>query len=218
MHTQFGELFAMKAVTFTTQLARVVLTLFILWFLPCLACNNTATSRSVMLSIFHPRLSTLTCSVHAQFGAPTQESDARLMSIDGKTEKSFVSFKAAHPEWIPTDPTGSLYLSHIADLSARRTAGRPHTPLPGHNRRGPHHRPRMGLRTRAAFIADCGCTAARRAHRREPRIWGDVDDARTVDGNGVPVWDGAGRRVERLRWPPSRFPPRSLPPPHLHWR
>jgi len=51
------------------------------------------------------------------------------MSNDGKMEKSFVSFKAAHPEWIPTDPTGSLYLSRIADLSARRTAD-DHTPRP----------------------------------------------------------------------------------------
>jgi autophagy-related protein 9 len=44
------------------------------------------------------------------------------MSNDGKMEKSFVSFKAAHPEWMPTDPTSSLYLSRIADLSARRAA------------------------------------------------------------------------------------------------
>ena len=52
------------------------------------------------------------------------------MSNDGKMEKSFVSFKAAHPEWMPADPTGSLYLSRIADLSARRAAD-DHTPRPG---------------------------------------------------------------------------------------
>ncbi len=51
------------------------------------------------------------------------------MSNDGKMEKSFVSFKAAHPEWMPADPTGSLYLSRIADLSARRAAD-DHTPRP----------------------------------------------------------------------------------------
>ena len=51
------------------------------------------------------------------------------MSNDGKMEKSFVSFKAAHPEWMPTDPTGSLYLSRIADLSARRVAD-DYTPRP----------------------------------------------------------------------------------------
>ena len=51
------------------------------------------------------------------------------MSNDGKMEKSFVSFKAAHPEWMPADPTGSLYLARIADLSARRAAD-DHTPRP----------------------------------------------------------------------------------------
>ena len=68
-----------------------------------------------------------------KFGAPTNVSDARLMSNDGKMEKSFVSFKAAHPEWTPADPTGSLYLSRIADLSARRHAD-DHTPRPSADR------------------------------------------------------------------------------------
>jgi len=80
---QFGELFAMKAVAFATELASVVLTPFIVWFslppcalvivefsreftvhdglgyvctvaLPCLTSSDTATSRSVMLSILIP--------------------------------------------------------------------------------------------------------------------------------------------------------------------
>jgi autophagy-related protein 9 len=54
------------------------------------------------------------------------------MSNDGKMEKSFVSFKAAHPEWMPADPSGSLYLSRIADLSARRAAD-DQTPRPNVN-------------------------------------------------------------------------------------
>jgi len=98
---------------------------------------------------------------HAQFGAPTKVPDVRPMSNDGKIEISFVSVKAMHPEWIPADLTGSLYLSRIADLcSAHRR--RPHAPPPGHNCRGRHHRPRMGVRTGAARVADCGCAAARR--------------------------------------------------------
>lgn len=32
-------------------------------------------------------------------------------------EKSFLNFKAAHPEWTPKDPSGSLYLSRMADLN-----------------------------------------------------------------------------------------------------
>ncbi len=54
------------------------------------------------------------------------------MSNDGKMEKSFVSFKAAHPEWMPADPSGSLYLSRIADLSARRDSD-DQTPRPNVN-------------------------------------------------------------------------------------
>ena len=54
------------------------------------------------------------------------------MSNDGKMEKSFVSFKAAHPDWMPADPSGSLYLSRIADLSARR-ASEDQTPRPNVN-------------------------------------------------------------------------------------
>jgi len=38
-------------------------------------------------------------------------------------EKSFLNFKAAHPEWTPTDPSGSLYLSRIADFSAAHPVG-----------------------------------------------------------------------------------------------
>lgn len=40
------------------------------------------------------------------------------MSKEGKMEKSFLNFKAAHPEWIPSDPSGSLYLSRMADVNA----------------------------------------------------------------------------------------------------
>lgn len=38
-------------------------------------------------------------------------------------EKSFLNFKAAHPDWTPNDPSGSLYLSRMADLSAAHPAG-----------------------------------------------------------------------------------------------
>ena len=63
------------------------------------------------------------------------------MSNDGKMEKSFVSFKAAHPEWMPADPSGSLYLSRIADLSARRAAD-DQTPRPPNNVAVPAERTR----------------------------------------------------------------------------
>ena len=54
-----------------------------------------------------------------QFGAPaTHAVDERWQSKEGKMEKSFLNFKAAHPDWTPADPSGSLYLSRIADFAA----------------------------------------------------------------------------------------------------
>jgi autophagy-related protein 9 len=44
------------------------------------------------------------------------QEDERLQSKDGKMEKSFLAFKAAHPEWTPTDPTGSLYLERLREM------------------------------------------------------------------------------------------------------
>lgn len=41
-----------------------------------------------------------------------------MISNDGKMEKSFLNFKAANPDWRPTDPSGSLYLSRMADFTA----------------------------------------------------------------------------------------------------
>ncbi|KAG8803829.1 autophagy protein atg9 [Serendipita sp. 398] len=61
-----------------------------------------------------------------KFGAPSfgeettnddrWQQDERLQSKDGKMEKSFLAFKAAHPEWTPTDPTGSLYLERLREM------------------------------------------------------------------------------------------------------
>lgn len=42
--------------------------------------------------------------------------DERLQSKDGKMEKSFLAFKAAHPEWTPMDPTGSMYLERLREM------------------------------------------------------------------------------------------------------
>jgi autophagy-related protein 9 len=47
-----------------------------------------------------------------------------MISNEGKMEKSFLNFKAANPDWNPTDASGSLYLSRMADLA--------NTPAPGY--------------------------------------------------------------------------------------
>lgn len=68
-----------------------------------------------------------------QFGAPTGGANQRMVSNDGKMEKSFLNFKATNPEWNPTDPTSSLYLSRMAELHAPGSLlrRRPHHSLTG---------------------------------------------------------------------------------------
>jgi autophagy-related protein 9 len=39
-----------------------------------------------------------------------------MPSNEGKMEKSFLHFKASHPDWQPTDPASSVFLSRLADL------------------------------------------------------------------------------------------------------
>ncbi|KAF8163403.1 hypothetical protein B0H34DRAFT_322148 [Crassisporium funariophilum] len=57
---------------------------------------------------------------NVKFGAPTRTHDKKMISNEGKMEKSFLNFKATNPDWTPTDPSGSLYLSRMADLNAHR--------------------------------------------------------------------------------------------------
>ncbi|GJE87068.1 autophagy-related protein 9 [Phanerochaete sordida] len=137
VHQEFGELFQMKIVIYAQELLSVLLTPFVLWYsLP--ECAPAIIDFFREFSIHVDGLGYV-CSFavfdfqrhgNVKFGAPTQVNDERLMSKEGKMEKSFLNFKAAHPEWIPSDPSGSLYLSRMADFSTvglgrRRLARRP---------------------------------------------------------------------------------------------
>ncbi|KAI0318827.1 autophagy protein Apg9-domain-containing protein [Amylostereum chailletii] len=127
VHAQFGELFAMKIVTFAKEIMSVVLTPFILWFsLPPCAPAIVDFFREFTV---HVDGLGYVCSFavfdferhgNVKFGAPTKAKDERLMSKNGKMEQSFLNFTAAHPEWVPSDPSGSLYLSRMADYTTRR--------------------------------------------------------------------------------------------------
>ncbi|THH01658.1 hypothetical protein EW026_g1076 [Hermanssonia centrifuga] len=124
VHEQFGELFVMKIVIYGQELLSVLLTPLVLWFtLPQCAPAIIDFFREFTV---HVDGIGYVCSFavfdfqrhgNVKFGAPTAVSDERLMSKEGKMEKSFLNFKAAHPEWMPTDPSGSLYLSRMADLT-----------------------------------------------------------------------------------------------------
>ncbi|KAK2466827.1 hypothetical protein APHAL10511_001085 [Amanita phalloides] len=129
VHQEFGELFAMKILIFAQELLSVVLTPFVLWFsLPKCAPAIIDFFREFTV---HVDGRGYVCSFaefnferhgNVKFGAPTSARDHRMVSNDGKMEKSFLTFKAANPNWNPSDPSGSLYLSRMADYSATHRA------------------------------------------------------------------------------------------------
>ncbi|KAH9930780.1 autophagy protein Apg9-domain-containing protein [Fomitopsis serialis] len=130
VHEEFGELFAMKVMIFAQELLSVILTPFVLWYsLPPCAPAIVDFFREFTVHIdglgYVCSFAVFDFQRHGniKFGAPTQVQDERLMSKEGKMEKSFLNFKAAHPEWMPADPTGSLYLSRIADFSTAHPIG-----------------------------------------------------------------------------------------------
>ncbi|KAG7448093.1 APG9-domain-containing protein [Guyanagaster necrorhizus] len=131
IHQEFGELYAMKVMIFVQEVLSVVLTPFVLWFsLPSCA--------PAIVDFFHEFTVHVdgrgyVCSFaefnferhgNVKFGAPAQNIDKRMISNEGKMEKSFLNFKAANPDWNPTDPSGSLYLSRMADFTAAHLPGR----------------------------------------------------------------------------------------------
>lgn len=139
VHQEFGELFAMKIMIYAQELLSVVLTPFVLWF----SLPDCAPAIVDFFRDFTIHVDTLgyVCSFavfdfkrhgNVKFGAPTEVNDERLMSKEGKMEKSFLNFKAAHPEWVPRDPTGSLYLSRMAAIHGQH---RPLSPTSPFNRR-----------------------------------------------------------------------------------
>ncbi|KAI6127755.1 putative transmembrane protein [Pisolithus croceorrhizus] len=129
VHQEFGALFAMKILIFLQEIVSIVTTPFVLWFsLP--PCAPAIVDFFHDFTVWVPGRGYV-CSFaefdfkrhgNVKFGAPTGIRDERMLSREGKMEKSFLNFKAANPDWNPSDPTGSLYLTRLADLSARRRA------------------------------------------------------------------------------------------------
>ncbi|KAG8833469.1 autophagy protein atg9 [Serendipita sp. 400] len=133
VHQEFSKLFTMKVMIFVQELLSVVLNPLIL----TLALPKCAPEIIDFFREFTIHVDTLgyVCSFavfdfrrhgNIKFGAPSfgeettnddrWQQDERLQSKDGKMEKSFLAFKAAHPEWTPTDPTGSLYLERLREM------------------------------------------------------------------------------------------------------
>ncbi|KAG9012557.1 autophagy protein atg9 [Tulasnella sp. 427] len=120
VQADFGRLFEMRINIFVQELLSVVLTPFVLWY--SLPLNAPAIINFFREFTVHVDGLGYVCSFavfdfkrhgNVDFGAPTEQQDERLMSNQGKMEKSFLNFKAANPEWNPTDPAGSAYLSRM---------------------------------------------------------------------------------------------------------
>ncbi|EJD05712.1 APG9-domain-containing protein [Fomitiporia mediterranea MF3/22] len=124
VHKDFGKLFDMKVMIFARELLSVIITPFVL----CFSLPNSAPAIVDFFREFTVHVDSLgyVCSFavfdfkrhgNVNFGAPTNAKDERFLSKEGKMEKSFLNFKAANPAWQPTDPSGSLYLSRMADFT-----------------------------------------------------------------------------------------------------
>ena len=100
VHQEFGELFAMKILIFAQELISVVLTPFVLWFsLP--ACAPAIIDFFREFSV-HVDGRGYVCSFaefnferhgNVKFGAPSHVQDKKMVSNEGKMEKSFLNFK-----------------------------------------------------------------------------------------------------------------------------
>ncbi|KAG9127405.1 autophagy protein atg9 [Ceratobasidium sp. 392] len=127
VHTKFGNLFAVKAAIFVQELTSVLLTPFILWYsLPPCADKIVDFFREFT---WHVDGLGYVCSSavfdlkrHGHHAGDPVEGvgpgvggggEERFAGREGKMEKSFLNFKAANPEWNPSDQTGSLYLSRV---------------------------------------------------------------------------------------------------------
>ncbi|KAJ7510163.1 putative transmembrane protein [Mycena galericulata] len=173
IHKEFGQLFAMKVLIFVEELVSVVLTPFVLWF----SLPNCAPAIIDFFREFtvHVDGRGYVCSFaefnferhgNVKFGAPTRIQDKRMISNEGKMEKSFLNFKAANPDWNPTDPSGSLYLSRMADFSVASY----HHPLP-HPHPGSILRRRPGPSTTAGAAPELA-----QSNERQPEGGGGLGE------------------------------------------
>ncbi|ORX53145.1 APG9-domain-containing protein [Hesseltinella vesiculosa] len=120
VRAQFCQLFDYKVSLFVQELASVFLTPIVLGFsLP--QCADQVVDFFREFSIHVDGVGTV-CSFaqfdfarhgNVRYGAPVKVSDDHYLSKGGKMEKSFLNFKANHPEWEPTDMTGSMYLTKM---------------------------------------------------------------------------------------------------------
>ncbi|CAG8557548.1 8765_t:CDS:10 [Paraglomus occultum] len=121
---EFGSMFELKVVLILQNILSVIFIPFILWLsLP--DCSEQIVDFFREFTV-HVDGVGYVCSFavfdfkrhgNVKYGAPTEVANEYYLSKEGKMEKSFLNFKANHPDWEPTDPTGSMYLSRLAEFN-----------------------------------------------------------------------------------------------------
>ncbi|CAE7206498.1 unnamed protein product [Rhizoctonia solani] len=135
VHTEFGLLFDMKVTIFLNELISVIVTPFILWYsLPPRAEKIIDFFRE---STWHVEGLGYVCNSAVfdlgRHGRPFEQTSneagpsnvgaSKSQEKETKMEQSLLNFKAANPEWNPSDQTGSLYLSRNAELAHPQRTG-----------------------------------------------------------------------------------------------
>ena len=136
MQKQFGQLFVNKILLYVQELLSVLTAPYIL----AISLPNSADKIIDFFREFSLHVDSIgyVCSFavfdfkrhgNAMYGAPTEHADGHLASKGGKMECSFLSFKAAHPEWEP-NMEGSTYLATIMSRNRNISSGS-HDVAPG---------------------------------------------------------------------------------------
>ncbi|ORY24579.1 autophagy protein Apg9-domain-containing protein [Naematelia encephala] len=131
VHQQFSQLFALKITIFFTELLSVLLTPFILFFSlpPCAGAiidffreftvHVDGVGYVCSFAVFDfRRHGAVKPAVHGNTEAPAGNGTTRLdeRANENKMEKSFLHFKATHPDWQPSDPSSSVFLDRLVGL------------------------------------------------------------------------------------------------------
>ncbi|WVR06657.1 hypothetical protein IAU60_003689 [Kwoniella sp. DSM 27419] len=138
VHKEFGTLFALKITIFFTELMSVILTPFILFFSlpPCAGAiidffreftvHVDGVGYVCSFAVFDFRLHGDSKPAEESEGGShdTGHGDTPVVPRKGmdwranenKMEKSFLHFKATHPDWQPTDPSSSMFLNRLVGM------------------------------------------------------------------------------------------------------